>query len=285
MPALTLHAHAKLNLALDVLRKRPDGFHQLRTVFERISLADTITLKTRADGKIRVLCQNPQVPKSKRNLVVRIALKLQEDFSITQGVDISIKKNIPVAAGLAGGSSNGATVLMGLNRLWDLNLAQKDLIHYASWLGSDVAFFIYNTPLALGEGRGEVITPLKVKQKLWHVLVTPKVKMLTKDVFGHFKLNLTKKEGGVNILLPFLRQGDSSALSSRISNDLEPAILSLRPDFIHLKEKLKRAGALGVCFSGSGPSVYALAKDRRHALLIRARIDKRYAQVFVVSTY
>lgn len=287
MKTLTLKSPAKLNLCLDVLGRRADGFHELVTLFERINLCDEITLKKTTTAKIRVFCKHPQVPKGSQNLVVRIARQLQADFQVKSGVDIYIEKKIPVAAGLAGGSSNGATVLMGLNRLWDLGLTQKQLNSYAAAVGSDLNFFLYNSSYAVGRGRGEQIKPLKVKTKLWHVLVTPKVKMLTKDVFSSLaglKLNLTNKKDSVNILLPFLREGQIAQIAGALSNDLEPAILSLRPDFGRLKKKLSDAGSVGVCFSGSGPSVYALARSQEEARAIAARLDKRFAQVFVVST-
>jgi 4-diphosphocytidyl-2-C-methyl-D-erythritol kinase len=214
----------------------------------------------------------------------KAARMLAEDFSISEGLDINIIKNIPVAAGLAGGSSNAAAVLSGLNRLWRLGLSPRELAVYAARIGSDVAFFIYNTSYAVGTGRGELIKPLDVKTKLWHVLVTPRVKMYTKEVFARLKLNLTNKKDNVNILLPFLRKGDLGRLAGALSNDLEPAILSLRPDFIYLKKKLLDAGAIGVCFSGSGPSVFACGQSQKHALRIRAQFDRRYTQVFVVRT-
>ncbi|MDE2027892.1 MAG: 4-(cytidine 5'-diphospho)-2-C-methyl-D-erythritol kinase [Candidatus Omnitrophica bacterium] len=284
MPHLTVHSSAKVNLCLDVLGARPDGYHELRTVFERISLADTITLKSVKTGKITIHCSHPHVPKGPKNLVYKAALMLKQDFSISAGLDINIIKNIPVAAGLAGGSSNAAAVLSGLNRLWRLGLGQKELVNYASCLGSDVAFFVYDVSFALGTGRGEIITPLKSPAKLWHLIVTPKVKMYTREVFARLKLKLTNKKDNVNILLPFLRKGDVCRLAGALSNDLEPAILSLRPDFAYLKEKLLDAGALSVCFSGSGPSIYGLVRSQQHAFDLRARMDKRFAQVFVVST-
>lgn len=284
MKSLIVNSPAKLNLVLDVLRKRPDDFHELRTIFERISLSDKITLSRNKNKRITVHCNHPHVPLNKSNLAYKAAMMLAHDFSVHEGLDINIIKNIPVAAGLAGGSSNGAAVLMGLNRLWNLGLKTPQLVEYASKLGSDVAFFIYNEPYGLGEGRGEQITPLKVPTKLWHLLVTPRVKMYTKDVFGRLKLSLTRSTDNVNILLPFLRKGDLLRVGESLANDLEPAILSLRPDFVLLKKKLIDAGAAGVCFSGSGPSVYALAQSQKHAFELRAKFDRRYSQVFVVHT-
>ncbi|MBI4310124.1 MAG: 4-(cytidine 5'-diphospho)-2-C-methyl-D-erythritol kinase [Candidatus Omnitrophica bacterium] len=304
MSSITLRSPAKLNLVLDVLAKRMDGFHELRTIFERIDLCDRITLTSRRDGAIKVVCGHPQVPKGPKNLAVKAAKQLQADFGIKQGVTIAIDKKIPVAAGLAGGSSNAAAVLMGLNRLWRLRLSQKQLVEYASRAGSDVAFFIYNASYALGEGRGEKIRVLPIRVKLWHVLVTAKFKMYTKEVFNHLNCpmsplpnpctvwcrgndnssQLTNKKDNVNILLPYLRKNMPQSIGSALANDLESAILSLRPDFKRLKNKLSNAGACGVCFSGSGPSVFALARSKQHAGQIKARFDRRYAQVFVVST-
>jgi 4-diphosphocytidyl-2-C-methyl-D-erythritol kinase len=284
MSSLTVHSPAKLNLALDVLKKRADGFHELRTIFERISLADQITLTRNKSNKISICCAHPHVPKGPGNLAFKAAMMLSRDFSISGGLNINIIKNIPVAAGLAGGSSNAAAVLSGLNRLWQIGLNNAQLLNYAACLGSDVPFFLYDTSYALGTGRGERIQPLDVKTKLWHVLVTPRVKMYTKEVFTRLKLNLTNKKDNVNILLPFLRKGDLGRLAGALSNDLEPAILSLRPDFIYLKKKLLDVGAIGVCFSGSGPSVFALAESQKHALSLRAQFDRRYTQAFVVST-
>ena len=284
MDRLTVESPAKLNLVLDVLGKRPDGFHELRTLFERISLSDRITLTRNKIQKITIRCAHPHVPCGPVNLVYKVAVMLARDFSISEGLDINIIKNIPVAAGLAGGSSNAAAVLSGLNRFWGLGLGLAELAGYAARIGSDVAFFLYNSPYGLGPGRGEIIKPLNIQTKLWHLLVTPRVKLYTPEVFGRFKLNLTNKRDNVNILLPFLRKGDLRRLAGALSNDLEPAILSLKPDFIHLKNKLIDAGAVGVCFYGSGPSVFACAESQQHALSLRARFDKRYTQVFVVST-
>jgi 4-diphosphocytidyl-2-C-methyl-D-erythritol kinase len=284
MDRLTILSPAKINLVLDVLAKRPDGYHELRTIFERISLADKITLSCNKSNKISVRCPHPDVPQGADNLAYKAAEMLSHDFSISDGLDINIIKNIPVAAGLAGGSSNAAAVLSGLNHLWQIGLNKDQLVNYAKRLGSDVAFFLYNTSYALGTGRGERIQPLDIKTKLWHVLVTPRVKMHTPEVFSRLKLKLTNKKDNVNILLPFLRKGDLMRLAGALSNDLEPAILSLRPDFINLKKKLLDAGAAGVCFSGSGPSVMALARSQNHALSLRAHFEGRYTQVFVVST-
>lgn len=284
MKKLVLSSPAKLNLYLKVLNKRPDGYHNLITLFERISLCDRIELKTNASGRIRIFCSHPQVPRGPQNLVFKAARLLQNDFNIRQGVDIKIIKNIPVAAGLAGGSSNAATVLLGLNKLWGLKLGQKTLVDYASRIGSDVAFFCYDCRFALGKRRGETIEKLLIDRKLWHILVVPKVKMYTKDVFNGLKLKLTKKESNVNILIRCLIKNNIFNIGQLLSNSLEPSILTIRPQLVYLKQKINRLNTLGVCFSGSGPSVYGLVASEKEARLAAKVLRRQYSRVFVVST-
>ena len=224
MNSLSLRSPAKLNLYLKVIRKRPDGYHELKTIFERIDLVDDIRLSRDPLGKISIACDHPHVPKGSKNLVYKVALLLKEDFGIKEGVHIQLRKRIPVAAGLAGGSSNAATVLLGLNKLWKLGLDRNDLVKYARKVGSDVAFFLHDCSWALGTGRGDVIKRLDLKVKLWHVLVIPKVKMLTPKVYGAMNLKLTKFSGDVNILTRYLAQNDVRGVGSTLFNDLEQAM-------------------------------------------------------------
>ena len=284
MKSIRLRSPAKLNLALKVLGKRPDGFHNLETIFERINLFDDITLKINLKSDIRIFCNDPHVPLGKSNLVHKAAQLLRDDFGVKMGVDIHIKKRIPVAAGLAGGSSNAATVLLGLNQLWRLKLSRKKLVSYAKQLGSDVAFFLSECSWALGTGRGDVIKPLKIKTKLWHVLITPKRKILTKDVFGRLNLKLTNQNMNVTILLPYLRKNNVKALGQALFNDLESAIVAIDPRLSSLKNRLFRLRPSGVCFSGSGPSIFVLAPSFSCAQQLKALLRKRYDRVFVVQT-
>ena len=152
---LKVSSSAKLNLYLEVLDKRPDGYHNLRTVFERISLSDTITLKEIGTPEIKIISDSKEIPCDRRNLAYKAAEILKEDLGIEKGLEIRIKKIIPVGAGLGGGSSNAASVLLGLNRLWRLGLSRRRLLGYAARLGSDVSFFIYDCPYALGTSRGK----------------------------------------------------------------------------------------------------------------------------------
>ena len=294
MAPITLSSPAKLNLVLKIMKRRSDGFHDLRTVFERISLHDTLIFHPRKQG-IRITCDNRSVPCGPRNLVFKAARMLQDREGVQRGVWIEIRKRIPVAAGLAGGSSNAATTLLGLNRLWDLQLPQRKLVAYAKLLGSDVAFFLYDCPFALGTGRGERIRALDVRRKFWHVLITPKAPLLTKDVYAayaaHFsrrrspaERRLTKGIDNVSMFFRSLKTSDIAGVQRSLLNDLAGPIGLLRPELLKLKDKLEDLHPQGVCFSGSGPSIFALTRDRAEAETIAEHFRRRYAQVFVVAT-
>lgn len=285
MKRIRLQSPAKLNLFLKVINKRPDGYHNLKTLFERINLCDTIDLQLNRSGAIRIFCPHPQVPKGPKNLVYKVAAMLRQDCQVPYGVDIRINKRIPVAAGLAGGSSNAATVLRGLNKLWNLCLSQKQLVAYGARIGSDVPFFLHNCSWAVGTGRGEHIKKLNIPSKLWHILVVPQVKMYTKEVFGRLNLKLTKQIDNVNILTRSLRKGDLNKAGTLLLNDLESSILQIRPQLLELKEKIAAFPVRGVSFSGSGPSVFGIATSQEQAQKIYSFLRSKYKQVFVVQTF
>jgi len=281
---LILPTPAKVNLYLKVLNKRPDGFHNIKTLFERISLQDEIRLTSNISGKIRITSNHPDVPRGPKNIVYQAAELLRRDFKITHGVDIYIEKTIPVAAGLAGGSSNGAAVLKGLNQLWKLDLSRLQLTAYGCKLGSDVPFFLYDTSFAWGTGRGEVVEPVDFKCKLWHVLVVPRMKMHTRNVYQRLNLKLTNKNDHASILHRSLENLRLNDIGRWMINDLETVVFQSAPQLACLKERLKALGSCGAMLSGSGPSVYAVVKTRDQAYAIREALAKRYKQVYVVST-
>ena len=285
MRSLRLRSPAKLNLYLKVINKREDGYHNLETIFERIDLFDEIALTLNRDGRIRVACDHSDVPVDSSNLVYKVAQLLKDDFALQDGVDIMISKRIPVAAGLAGGSSNAATVLLGLNRLWKLDLSSIELLAYARKIGSDVAFFLYDCSWALGLERGDKIKKLMIPSHLWHILVVPSIKMYSKKVFGALNLELTKQSDDVNILIRSLRKNDIDAVGDALFNGLESTILKLSPPLQDLKERLLGMKTTGVSFSGSGPAVFGLTKTQQEAEALKAILKKQYTQVFVVRTF
>ena len=181
---LVISSHAKLNLFLDVFGKKADGYHEIETLFERISLSDTLYLTEIASDEVIIFSQNRDIPSDQTNLAAQAARLIKDSLGISKGVKIEIEKNIPVGAGLAGGSSNGASVLLGLNKLFGLHLNKKTLLSYANRLGSDVAFFVFNKKFAVGRGRGGELESVSVPKNviLWHILFVPHAKILTKDV-------------------------------------------------------------------------------------------------------
>ena len=284
MKRITLKSPAKLNLFLKVKNKRLDGYHNLVTLFERIDLFDEIELIPNKTGLIRILCRHPHVPKGPSNLVYKAAKLLRDDFSLEGGVNIKIIKRIPVAAGLGGGSSNAATVLLGLNKLWNLSLSRPALVAYAKRLGSDVPFFMYDCSGAIGTQRGDKIRRLFLKRKSWHILIVPRLKVYTREIFGALNLQLTKKDGNVNILHRALRKNNLPQIGSLLLNDLETTIVQFHPNLLKIKEKLKKLKVKGVLFSGSGPSIFGLTETKKEAEGLKVILSKQYRQVFVVGT-
>ncbi|HLF18258.1 MAG TPA: 4-(cytidine 5'-diphospho)-2-C-methyl-D-erythritol kinase [Candidatus Omnitrophota bacterium] len=282
---ITLNSPAKLNLFLKVQNKRPDGFHNIVTVFQRIDLCDELTFTDNSHGKIKIICFHPHVPTGRKNMIYKAIQLVQGTYGIKRGVTVRVKKRIPVAAGLAGGSSNAATTLMALNRLWNLDLKTPQLVRLARQIGSDVAFFLYDTSWALGTRRGDVIKPLNIKTRLTHVLVVPCVKLYASKVYGALKIKLTKRSDNVNILIRNLSISNIKIFSSLMINDLETAIFRLKPNLLKLKQKLKLLDTQGVMISGSGPAVFALMKNAQQARRLKTRLARIYSQVFVVRTF
>jgi len=281
---------AKLNLYLEVLNKRKDGYHNINTVFERIGLSDKIILKPRRDNKIKIICSSPLVPKGKTNLAYRSAKLLQDNFLVKKGVNIEIKKRIPVGAGLGGGSSNAAAVLTGLNKFWGLRLGQNKLVKLAAGIGSDVPFFIYDSPFALGSGRGEKIKPLRALDsvKLWHVLAVPKIEVLTPVIYKKWDSysRLTSPRRGDKILTSALRKSDLSLIAKSLLNSLERVTSGLYPEVARIKERFICLGLKAVLMSGSGPAVFAIVPSRKEAVSLCRQLkeENKFWQVFASQT-
>ena len=185
---------------------------------------------------------------------------------------------------MGGGSSNAATALLGLNRLWNLKLNANNRLQIAQEIGSDVAFFLYKTSFAWGTGRGERIRPVRLGLKFWHILVTPKVKLLAGDIYGALKIRLTKKDDNANILIHNLRNHNIYRASRHFHNDLAVPAEHICPRLLTLQKKLKSLNAQGVTISGSGPSVFGVTQTKKEALVIQKELSKRFKQAFVVRT-
>ena len=275
--ALAVPAFAKINLGLEVLRRRDDGFHELRTIFQTIDLSDEIVLSPRR-GRPVVRCEHPDVPSDESNLALRAAVELRRFAGIDAGVEISLTKRIPVAAGLGGGSSDAAAVLRGLDHAWGLGLGISGLLPLARRLGADVPYFLFGGT-ALGIARGDEVYPLERQLRTVVVVVDPGVPVSTAAVFGRLDQSLTARENGNNIFR-FLSEDRQSlqASSGPWVNDLEDAAVLEFPELgaklRGIRDVLVRAGALWTSLSGSGSAYYGLFDDagksrRAHAGVVR----------------
>lgn len=287
MNTLTLKSFAKVNLFLRVISKRKDGFHNLDTIFERINLFDTLKIRLREDNKINIICAHPKVPLGSSNLCFKAAHAIRECAGINQGVDITITKRIPVAAGLGGGSSNAAGVLLGLNRLLKLNFPLSRLQSLGDSIGSDIAFFLYDISFARGKERGNSITPLNAlaRLKLWQVLVVPNFSVSTAEIFANlsrFSL-LTRQKTNVRINHLQLR-GDPAKFP--FFNTLEAVSIRLYPEIGRIKKSLALLGLKTMLMSGSGPAVLSLVSSRKEAVAIARQLSSKHNswQSFAVST-
>lgn len=279
MPAsITLHPPAKVNLYLAILGRRPDGYHTLNTLYERLDLADDLRL-TRAESDITLRCDDPSIPTDDRNLVVQAARSFFQATGIAGGVDAALTKRIPAAGGLGGGSSDAAATLQGLNALYGAPLDQARLMALGARVGADVPFFVSDAVVGWGRERGDVITPLAPPVKpFWHVLVHPGVPVPTPAVYAQFDrlpVALTPPRADDTLLARLVQAGDPVALAGHLANALEPAIAASYPAVRHWKAVLSEAGALGVLVSGSGSTTYGLARDEAHAREIAARVRQR----------
>ena len=269
---------AKVNLGLHVHGKREDGFHELETIFQMVSLFDDVELELLSSG-IKLECDMPGIPTDDTNLVCKAALLLRKSYQVEdKGVSIRLKKKIPFGAGLGGGSGNAAGVLMGLNRLWDLNIEREKLFTLAAELGSDVPFFL-TSPCALGKGRGERLKVLEPCSKFQVLLVFPGFPIATSWVYQNLRLKLTKRPNNISILRKNLSLSNITSLGSQLYNDLESVVIQKFPEVKVVKDELWAWGALGVLLSGSGSTVFGIFDDPEKAQVACASLNGDWERV------
>jgi len=276
---ILVKAPAKINLSLDVMHKRPDGYHEVEMVMTTIDLADRIELSLLEEDRIVIHSHNRFVPDDQRNLAYQAAHLLKERFQVKKGVVIGIEKTIPVAAGLAGGSSDAAATLRGLNKLWELGLTLDELAELGAEIGSDVSFCVYGGT-ALATGRGEIIKQIPAPPTCWVVLAKPFIGVSTADVYR--RLNVDKiQHPPTKEMISAIEKGDFHGVCNSVGNVLEDVTLSLYPEVAQIKDQMKRFGADAVLMSGSGPTVFSLVEhdSRMHRIYngLRGFCDQVFA--------
>lgn len=273
MKELKLKAMAKINLGLDVLRKREDGYHDLRMIMQTIRLYDRIHLTVTETPGIRVKTNLSFLPVNEDNLVYRAAKLLMEEFDIKKGLFINLEKHIPVAAGLAGGSSDAAAVLVGVNRIFKLGLSQEELMERGVKLGADVPYCIMRGT-ALAEGIGEKLTALPAMPPCHVLIAKPKIHVSTKFVYGNLKANELQEHPNIDAQLEALKKGDLYELTAHMGNVLETVTIPAYPVIEEIKTEMKQMGAVNAMMSGSGPTVFGIFDDKAKARKAYEKLKK-----------
>ncbi|MDB9375389.1 4-(cytidine 5'-diphospho)-2-C-methyl-D-erythritol kinase [Nodularia sphaerocarpa] len=306
MRSYNLIAPAKINLYLEIISDRPDGYHELAMILQSIALADEINLQSLSTETIRVNCNHPQVPTDNSNLAYKAAALMAAKFPAALaeygGVEITINKHIPVAAGLAGGSTNAAAVLMGIDLLWNLGLTKSELEELGATLGSDVPFCVAGGTV-IATGRGEQLSPLPSLDNIYIVLAkyrslevsTAWAYKTYRQEFGSTYLrdteNLAARAAAVHsgAIVKAILNKDAEEIAQKLHNDLERVVLPAYPQVLQLRELFaNQAGVLGTMMSGSGPTVFALVESEQQAqavkLQMRAAIPDQDLELFVTRT-
>jgi 4-diphosphocytidyl-2-C-methyl-D-erythritol kinase len=278
---LVLRTSAKVNLALEVLGKRGDGYHEIATVLQAVDLFDRLTMEM-ADI-LSLHADDPELPTDDGNLVMRAARLLQKTAGIEKGARLRLQKRIPVAAGLGGGSSDAAATLLGLNRLWGLRWPRARLQELAVELGMDVPFFL-GTGRAVARGRGERLQALPGGGGYALVLVNPRTPLSTAEVYGRVPAGWHAEPTGTERVIEALRRRNAAALAAALTNNLERVVEPVLPVIGRMKAALLAAGALGAIMSGSGPTVFGLARSLDHARQVRSRVSRAGWACWAVRT-
>ncbi|OEH84335.1 4-(cytidine 5'-diphospho)-2-C-methyl-D-erythritol kinase [Desulfuribacillus stibiiarsenatis] len=276
-------AKAKINLTLDILGKRDDGYHEVEMIMQSIDLTDQMVFTLTDEPKITIECDVSYVPTDERNLAYKAAKLLQQKFAVDKGVHIVLNKKIPVSAGLAGGSSNAAATLRGLNQLWQLNVTIDELAELGSEVGSDVPFCVYGGT-AIARGRGEKIERITKAPPMTILLAKPQISVSTAVAYQNFSMDKILKKPDTKAVISAIQNQDPQAICHHLGNVLETATFAMHPEVEKLKEQMKSFGADGVLMSGSGPTVYGIVLKEKRAMRIFNALRGFCNEVFLVRT-
>ncbi|MEN8078859.1 4-(cytidine 5'-diphospho)-2-C-methyl-D-erythritol kinase [Clostridioides difficile] len=280
---MKIKAYAKINISLDIVGKREyDGYHLLKMIMQNIDLYDEISIEKQYE-EITLSCNKNYVPTDSRNLAYKAAMLFKERYNIKDGVHIDIVKNIPVSAGLAGGSTDGAAVLKLMNKLFEVNASEEELMEIGLELGADIPYCIKGGT-ALCEGIGEKVTQLKPFKDKILVLVKPGFGVSTKEVYKAFDINKVRVHPRTESLIEAMEKDDLKYVANNMKNLLENVTLRKHNILIRIKEEMNRYGAVGSMMSGSGPSVFAFFDDMLKAQKCYEKMKESHREVFLTRT-
>lgn len=286
MDEIMLKALAKINLGLDVVRRREDGYHEVRMIMQTIHLYDKLHIVKEKECGIRITSNLSYVPTNESNLVYKAGKLLMDEFQIQEGVSVDLMKKIPVAAGMAGGSSDAAAMLYGMNEIFGLGLTRKQLMERGVKIGADVPYCLMRGT-ALAEGIGEKLTQLPPMVKCPVLIAKPQISVSTKFVYEHLKLTEETIHPDIDVLVHDIENGDLHAIASHMGNVLETVTIPNYPIIAQIKEKMLQDGAINSMMSGSGPTVFGLFEDEKTAkkayhAMVKSGLAK---QVYLTAIY
>lgn len=286
MDEITLKALAKINLGLDVIRRREDGYHEVRMVMQTIHLYDRLDIARSHEPGIRIQSNLNFLPVNENNLVYKAGKLLMDEFGITDGVDVKLTKRIPVAAGMAGGSTDAASMLYGMNQIFDLGLSRKALMERGVQIGADVPYCLMRGT-ALAQGIGEKLSQLPPMVKCPVLIAKPAVSVSTKFVYQNLKLDEHTKHPDIDALIGAIKQKDFAGICGNMGNVLESVTIPNYPVIAEIKDKMMEAGAAHAMMSGSGPTVFGLFEDEETAQRARDVVKESglARQVYLTSIY
>lgn len=286
MEQIKLKALAKINLGLDVVRKREDGYHEVRMIMQTINMYDKIAIKKIKEKEIKVKTNLYYLPNNENNLVYKAAKLLMEEFNLDHGVSIDLEKYIPVAAGMAGGSSDAAAVLIGVNKLFKLGLSKKQLMDRSVAIGADVPYCIMRGT-ALAEGIGEKLTTLKPIPKCYVLIAKPGISVSTKFVYGNLKVDEINTHPDIDGMVQAIKESDLEGIVNRMGNVLEEVTIKEYPVIEEIKNIMKKNGALNAMMSGSGPTVFGIFNEHDKAQKAYKAINSnnQVKQTYLTSIY
>lgn len=284
--SLELKALAKINLGLDVLGRRENGYHDVRMVMQTIYLYDNVTLNKTEESGISLKTNLSYLPVDDKNIAYKAAKMLMEEFNIEDGIEIILDKHIPVAAGMAGGSSNAAAVLVGMNRLFELGLSRQELMDRGVKLGADVPYCIMRGTV-LAEGIGEILTPLAPMPKCFVLVAKPGISVSTKTVYEKLDAHEIEDHPDIDGVIAGLNAGDLKMVAASMGNVLERVTIEAHPIIEEIKKVMKEEGAWGAMMSGSGPTVFGIFDDKTVAKRAGQKIKELELtkQVYVVNVH
>ncbi|MDD4568619.1 MAG: 4-(cytidine 5'-diphospho)-2-C-methyl-D-erythritol kinase [Tepidanaerobacteraceae bacterium] len=282
MTKIDIEARGKINLTLDVLFKRPDDYHEVEMIMQNIALKDIISLELVSKRNIRIKTDCSELPCDKSNLAYQAAELMMNEFQLDAGICITLNKNIPLAAGLAGGSADAAAVIVGINELFDLKRPQEELMTLGKRIGADVPFCIFGKT-ALARGIGERITPLTPLSGFGVLLIKPPCFVSTKQVYSRLNIKNIKNRPDTKSMVEHIRRQNIGDIASKLCNVLEEVTFKLYPELVNIKNSLIQKGALGSLMSGSGPTVFGLFESALDARKAAGAITENGYRIFITE--